>query len=1608
MSTESVQVAVRVRPFNSREKDRNATCIIRMRGKTTVIINPDTEEEKEFAFDYSYWSHDGFDVLDEPAGYNEISTTNPSKFGAEYASQKTVYDGLGAGVLTNALKGFNCCLFAYGQTGAGKSYSFVGYGNNRGIVPQVCDEVFRRKIEIEQSGTTKLQVTFSMMEIYNEKIRDLLNPNHKTNNDLKVRSTAKGTFVEGTKPKVVNSFKEIDHTMEQGTASRTVAATQMNATSSRAHTIMTIKVAQMITDEGRTKEICSDMNLIDLAGSERAESTGATGDRLKEGAAINKSLSALGNVISALAEQANNPKKKIFVPYRDSKLTQILQTALGGNSKTIMVAALSPADINFEETLGTLRYADRAKQIKVIVEIQENPTDKLIRQLKEENDKLKKMLEGMDGGMDIGALMGGAGGGEGTITEEQMQQAIADAVAQVKEASAAEKKAAVEAAKQEMMARHEGLMRGMMARSDMEATLRDAVMAMGGSEKDKKAALEKALAALDSKYTRRKAGGMLDYDDILFVVDEAIANSHPSTTDDSEQAKALANALAKAKANAREVFKEDKPMWKDGVINLSQFMDAMGGVVASVPDHKDKILENARHIFQRETEAAMGDMLSKDAMKGVILKSIAGLQGDSAKVVNAAEMRFDQLQRDAEEGVVDESAMQLTMERALAKIGGASQEERKMAMQFARKTAGWKSGAMDSAAMQAARAKMQIAQTLMKNQEMMSNLTMSWDEKQEISAKESEENQKLLTRLGLAGISEEDMKVTPSLRNLNQDPLMSDSLVYYLQAGETIVTTPNADIAEGVVCIELGGGGMMPNHAVIEYDPSANSRKVVLRPGSGVSFVNGQQCTSEVTLAHNDRVILGNSQAFRFVDPVTAAKEEGAGKPKQIIDWDLAQHEINEAMGMAVTLKVDEEIAKKKAELDAQLKAMEEKFARENDALRKQLDGKSDTAKMRAMDQRAAAIEAFKMRAKAHVSEYKRDLIRLEEQLSKVVPRVKEANTMALQLGRCVKFEARLVNSVPESSIEEVLSPVEELYTQKTVELLILAALHNPRSDMKRTWFMTPEAFFDRISGMRDMWQKWMLEQVMGQLHVKSDPFWSKPESDLVGKCYLYLAPLCYQVEISQWLPIIDVFGVKQGELRVQLTPYEADYRTKLKPTADGEAILHKKLHFVLRIEQARGLMETANKNVYIEYLFSDQEGSHKTGVAQGKKFDPKFGEEHKFEFLVSDTMMRYLQKDAICFQVYGEADDVDEDDIAEATQMELPPETFEFFMSVDFHDASSGKGMPFVPDMTPDEPGYVLHQSSAHKLILAIAQSDKNFKIVKLVRGMIGNFRDKNTEKSFDASWVPCMISKQGRLDEHQPWIAELEVNSLPAKMNSPEALGTIFSVDLKCEVDEVERLALEEPLQLLKTITIQVQAKGTAKLVDVNTAEQQKRFKRTAKLQEIYMGQWEVSNEAVNIAMTELRNQDDAGADDIMKRLEADVARLQTIMFAEQRRQAEDLSTRLLAHGIDAGALIQMSVVVPDDIGHQSGDDKSAALLAQKAKAEEDAARAIKDKLALEQEVAALKARIKQLESNQTAGSAAAVRIGQLQKQLKSAKMVNGNGVAVAPDGSKACVIS
>ncbi|KAJ5274097.1 hypothetical protein N7478_009222 [Penicillium angulare] len=403
----NIKVVVRVRPFNSREIDRGAKCIVRMKDTQTVITPPPGMEDKSsrkggkaggegpktFAFDRSYWSFD--------------------KNSSNYAGQDNLFDDLGEPLLDNAFGGYNNCIFAYGQTGSGKSYSMMGYGKEYGVIPRICQSMFERITQIQQDKLLNCTVEVSYLEIYNERVRDLLNPSNKGN--LKVREhPSTGPYVEDLAKLVVRSFEEIENLMDEGNKARTVAATNMNETSSRSHAVFTLTLSQKRHDAETSMdtEKVSKISLVDLAGSERANSTGATGARLKEGAEINRSLSTLGRVIAALADVSAGKKKNAsMVPYRDSILTWLLKDSLGGNSMTSMIAAISPADINFEETLGTLRYADSAKRIKNHAVVNEDPNARMIRELKEELAQLRSKLGG--------GTSGAAGGAGGAMTAEE-------------------------------------------------------------------------------------------------------------------------------------------------------------------------------------------------------------------------------------------------------------------------------------------------------------------------------------------------------------------------------------------------------------------------------------------------------------------------------------------------------------------------------------------------------------------------------------------------------------------------------------------------------------------------------------------------------------------------------------------------------------------------------------------------------------------------------------------------------------------------------------------------------------------------------------------------------------------------------------------------------------------------------------------------------------------------------------------------------------------------------------------------------------------------------------------------------------------------------------
>ena len=338
------------------------------------------EAQKTFAFDKSYWSFDSKDK--------------------HFAGQDDLFADLGTPLLDNAFQGYNNCIFAYGQTGAGKSYSMMGYREEPGVIPKICRDMFDRIAELQKDPHLTCTVEVSYLEIYNERVRDLLNPSTKGN--LRVREhPSTGPYVEDLAKLVVQSFQEIGNLMDEGNKARTVAATSMNETSSRSHAVFTLTLTQKRHDveTSMDTEKVAKISLVDLAGSERQSATGASGARLKEGAEINRSLSTLGRVIATLAEVSSGKKKNMsMVPYRDSVLTWLLKDSLGGNSMTAMIAAISPADINFEETLSTLRYADSAKRIKNHAVVNEDPNARMIRELKEELAQLRSKLGGGNGG----------------------------------------------------------------------------------------------------------------------------------------------------------------------------------------------------------------------------------------------------------------------------------------------------------------------------------------------------------------------------------------------------------------------------------------------------------------------------------------------------------------------------------------------------------------------------------------------------------------------------------------------------------------------------------------------------------------------------------------------------------------------------------------------------------------------------------------------------------------------------------------------------------------------------------------------------------------------------------------------------------------------------------------------------------------------------------------------------------------------------------------------------------------------------------------------------------------------------------------------------------
>eukprot|EP00617_Octactis_speculum_P020591 CAMPEP_0185752960 /NCGR_PEP_ID=MMETSP1174-20130828/11719_1 /TAXON_ID=35687 /ORGANISM="Dictyocha speculum, Strain CCMP1381" /LENGTH=831 /DNA_ID=CAMNT_0028430619 /DNA_START=61 /DNA_END=2555 /DNA_ORIENTATION=+ len=373
----NIRVAVRCRPLNNREVARGEKSIFDIQNGEACLTDPKDSGIHRFGFDFVF---------------------------GHTSAQSDTFEAVGVPTLDNALKGYNGTIFAYGQTGSGKTHTMQGLvgedESQRGLIPRMNEQMFKMIAAVQEvDPEQKFLVTCSLFEIYNEVINDLFScpeaPVYNANGTTKrtglqiKEHPLLGIYIKDLKEIVVDSAGKAQDLLNEGVKNRVVAKTGMNSASSRSHCVFVIRIHQK-NQKDKLKNLSAKLNLVDLAGSERASRTQATGAALKEGSNINKSLSALGNVINALVDKANG-KKNVFVPYRNSKLTRVLQESLGGNSLTSMVAALSPSETSYDETLSTLKYAARVKTIRLQA-VKNEVGDTNTAKLESEIAALKKML----------------------------------------------------------------------------------------------------------------------------------------------------------------------------------------------------------------------------------------------------------------------------------------------------------------------------------------------------------------------------------------------------------------------------------------------------------------------------------------------------------------------------------------------------------------------------------------------------------------------------------------------------------------------------------------------------------------------------------------------------------------------------------------------------------------------------------------------------------------------------------------------------------------------------------------------------------------------------------------------------------------------------------------------------------------------------------------------------------------------------------------------------------------------------------------------------------------------------------------------------------------
>ncbi|CAJ1415334.1 unnamed protein product [Effrenium voratum] len=1082
-----------------------------------------------------------------------------------------VWSDIGQTVMKNALKGYNCTVFAYGQSGCGKSYSVVGDAPNWGIIPRTVKAVFD-VVEGNTNPDVRYHVEIAMVEVYMDEVYDLLEPRKKERQKLNVFNNKGEVFIYDPKDRknmdkiwrACSNHDKAESFRKMGDANRSIRATGMNPESSRGHTLFIVRFRKEVKRGGWVEEFRSKLCLVDLAGSERAHDTGLTGVGLEEGIAINQSLSSLGQCLVQLCkgERVNH----------SDKLTKLLAESLGGNAVTVMIAALSPADINYNDTLSTLRFADNAKKMPVKVKKQLDPTAELIRQLQEENAKLQAQLTSM---------------GSEEIEKERRDW-------EEKLAAADQKVSDSQKALEEMKANAESNVRVHLSRAktgvvdegltveELEAKVQE-LEALKSSSDGQLEELNQEISRLQAKI--QDMGGPeaaeKEQDELVDLLRSKTTNEAHNSSIQEQQKDTLA-MLMEARLGEIERLQDARDAVRLEVLKVKKD----GGTDTSAQDECVEKLEEQLKLARQDCES-MTEKAAEVGMGKIFRAAILALhRQDEDSKVQYLQDQLSILQASADQDHAQVSRLEEESATALAEALKAAEEARaasEEALQEKMEHVQAIAAERDEARTEATRLKEEMGSSkedLMEKQEAIAAIIRSEMQSWEDKLKKADESEQVLKKsFEDMGVSMQDMMALLTkgagfgkddtichFVNLCEDA-HDDGLIYLIPPGTTKIKKFEDNDEE--VCIKLDGDSIRAVHAILE---SLDSTGVMIKSAcaEAVTWVNGEQLVhgkDAVKLEHGARVILGHDFVFRFVDPKGKKKKahpmaatggfDEKGQPV-VIDWQYAMAELSRKNGVdadeeirKAREKLNDEMAQKEAKLAEEQKLLEEKMQQERQGFEKQIEElKKKGHKAKKVEeeqvQTQGALKKFKskldmQRSRAQWvraaftagkdSRFELDIRISRQQMADIQPRLVEANRIGTPMGFQYSFHfidavdprARRVAAGAgfDDAGEEVVAPKR---------LLLQIKVNNQKTEKQQLWSLPK--FQDRFVKMLGF-----ANRAAGQGATEQELayFWDEMEHQLVGTAAIGVTPLMKLDLVKEYVTLRDFDGNVSGALEVSM-----------------------------------------------------------------------------------------------------------------------------------------------------------------------------------------------------------------------------------------------------------------------------------------------------------------------------------------------------------------------------------------------------------------------------------------------------------------------------------------